>query len=459
MKKVFILAAVLFVLMYVGAEATLDRPKNDGVVHLTWATDPNPARQVQCSLFGQMYPGTEVSVDPQTGDDTKLIVRCATGTGPDILDLGQESMSTMVDAGILLDLTPYASKMGFGPSRTYPAVRNAISLDGRQYRFPCNVFADAIVYNKAIFDDHNVPYPKKNWTYDDFIRTAKMIINNPSKSGVQHMAIANYANTGLLNNLLVGNGAHLFEPDGLHSALNDPPARAALKQYHDMMFVDKILPTPADAAAMSSQGGWGSGGMDWFSDGKAAMIIIGRWYLIQIPNYPELKGKLGAVTMPRIGNNPSCTVGGTRAAGINAKSPHWKDALKFLQYLASPAYSKVIVDDGDSLPPDPDLAKNGKMLITDTENDPAFHQPFVDAINNARPLDYSPYMDASEVGRWLGENLQKVENRIETPSQASRAVADQINEQIRVNLERNPALQKLYTSRTGKPYRTDWWRN
>ncbi len=439
MKRTFAITAVLFIIMYAGAMATLPRPAQDGVVHLRWATDPNPARVVQTALFHKMYPNVDVTVDPTNGDPAKVLVQCATGTGPDIMDLGQSSMNSFVQAGILLDVTPYASRMGFDPSKTYPSIKDSLEIDGRQYRFPCNVFADGVIYNKAIFDDHGVPSPKPDWTFDDFVRTARMIQERPSRSGVRHIAFANWSDSWLVENLLVSHGATLFTPDGLHCTLDSPQAIAAMQQYYDMMYIDKIVPTPAEASAMSVQGGWGSGGLNWFSEGKAAMMSISRWYIVQVPNFPAIKGHLGSVAMPRVGSLPSASMAGTRAAGINAKSPHWREALLFLQYLASPEYSKVIVEDGDSLPPNPTLATSGAALSNSMEPDPAFHATFIQSIKNGHPLIFSPYIDAIIIERWITDYVQKVENRLLTPPQAMRELTARIDRQIRQNIERNPS--------------------
>ncbi len=459
MKHIFAFCALAFVGMYLYAVLTVQRTEVPGVVPLRWATDANPARSVQTALFNRLNPGLSVTVDPNpAGDPSKQIVQCATGTGPDLIDTGHEALETLVGAGILLDLTPYAKTMGFDTSRTYPAIEGSLKVEGRQYSFPCNVSSNAVLYNKRIFDDHGVPYPKPGWTYDDFIRTSKMLIEHPSRSGQKHLAVANWLSIWFVGDLLVGNGARLFTPDGLHSALDSHEARAAMQSYFDMMHVHHILPTPADAAAMSSQGGWGSGGLNWFSGGKAAMILIGRWYIVQVPNYPELKGNLGAVPLPKVGDRPSSGVAYTRAAGINVKSPHWRESLRFLQYLASPEYGKVIVEDGDAQPPNPRLAESGQALVNEMVPDAAFHQAFVDSIKNARSLDYSPFIDASEVSRWIQETIEKVENRLLPPDQALRTLAAQIDERIRLNLERRPDLQKKYMQITGKPYRPDWWR-
>lgn len=444
MKQLFLGAFFLFALMYVGAEATLEREKNDGITHLRWATDDNPARKVQVSAFHTLFPRERVTVDPGLGgDQTKLIVQCATGTGPDIIDLGSEGqMQTLVEAGVLLDLTPYAQQMGFDPGRTYPALAPALAFDGKQYRFPCNVWANCVIYNRRIFDDHGVPYPKPGWTYDEFVATAKAIREKPSKSGQTHIPIANWLNTWLYEDMLIGFGGRLFSPDGLHSQLAAPESVSALNLYRDMMWKDHIIPTAAESSAMSGQGGWGSQGINWFSDGRAAMIVIGRWYIVQVPNFPNLKGNLGAALLPHLPGKPSCGMTDARAAGINVKSPHWREALNFLKYLAGPEYGQVIVHDGDSLPPSPSLACQGKDLANEAVPDPAFHQPFIDAVKRARPLDNSPFIDPGEVDRWIKEAVDKVENRIQTPEEALRQLAGQIDAQIRVNLERRPDLQR-----------------
>lgn len=445
MRRIFGALLVLGAVLYVVAEATLERPGKDEIVPLRWSTDPNPARRVQTSRFAGMFPGFLVEVDPGLGNDrTKLIVQCATGTGPDIVDVGGKSgLMTLVEAGILLDLTPYAKEMGFGPEETWEAVRPDLEIDGRQYLFPCNVWANCVIYNREVFDDHGAPYPAADWTYDDFIRIGKMIADRPGKSGKKHYAVANWSGLWMVQDLLVGHGARQFSEDGLVCTLDSPEAIAAMRFYHDLMFVHEVVPSAAELSTVSSQGGWGSFGLNIFSAGLAGMVYIGRWYLVQVPNYPRLRGNLGAAPLPRVGRRPSAGMCGTRAAGINVKSERWEDALKFLKYLASREYSELIVADGDSLPPNPKYARTGRDLVNDAVREPAFHQTFVDAMRRAVPLDLSPFVESELIGRWMDERVGEVENRLVTPEKAMRALADEINARIRLNLERRPDLRRL----------------
>ena len=457
MKYLFGIGFVLFAVLFVVAQVTLVGEPQDGKVHLLWATDPNPARLVQTRQFGTMFPDATVAVD--RGDAMRLITRCATGTGPDLMDIYSiAQLQTLAETGVLLDLTPYAKEMGFDPSRTYPALKNGLKIEGKQYMFPCNVSADAVIYNKLIFDDHGLPYPDPNWTWDDFAAVGRQLRETPSQSGKKHMPVANWANLAIVGNALVGYGARSFTPDGLTCLLDSNEAIAALQLYSDLMHVHHVLPTPAEAVSVAAQGGWGSGGLTWFSSGKAAMIVIGRWYIVQVPNWPNIQGHLGAVPLPHAPGRPSSGAVGCRGPGINAKSLHIPQALEFLQYLASREYGEVIVQDGDAMPPNPDVARTGRDLVNEAEPDPAFHQVFIDAIKNARTDDVSPFMDANEVDRWFQERVEAIENKLQSPPDAMRSLAAEINQKIRHNLERRPDLQRKFEQVTGRPYTSDWWK-
>ncbi len=439
MKYIFLAALVIFVGLYVVAVATLKPPTGKDEVILRWATDPNPARDRQSAGFAQAHPGLQVVTE--TGDPTKLLVQCATGVGPDLMDISEPLMNSMVQAGLLLDLTDLAKKHGFEASKTFPAVREALVVDGRLYRFPANVNVQAVLYNKAVFDDHGVPYPRADWTWDDFVAAGRAIAETPSRSGKKHIPVANWSPPELFSDLLVTHGGRYFSEDGLTSQLDSPAAVAAFQHYHDLMFKDRVLPTPEQSVAMSSQGGWGSGGINWFSSGDAAMIMIGRWFIVQAANFPELQGHLAAARLPRLPGQPSRGFTRARALGINALSRHPEEAAQFLSYLASPAYGRMIIEDGDALPPNPEMAPDGAALAMTAVPDPAFHQVFLDAIREAQPFDTSPFVDAAQVQRWILETLGRLENRVVTPDEAAWQLASEINRAIIRNIDRQPQLR------------------
>lgn len=440
------------------ARDVLDRSAETDSEKLTRTTIAN--RLILENAFSQyIRPAHRIEVTVDSGDTAKLIIQCVHGVGPDIIDMyDNQSMASNVEAGILLDLTDDANRMGFGVNDTYPAIRDALMIDGRQYRFPCNVWANTVIYNKDIFRICGVPEPDENWDFDQFVAAAVKIRDYRGPNGQKYIPIANWYNLWMFEDLLIGSGGSFFHDQGLRSALNAPPSLQAAQTYQDMMYRYRIIPTPAEATTMSGQGGWGTGGAEWFYSEKAAMIIIGRWYIVQVPQYPNLKGKLGNVLLPRLDGRKSQGMTDGRAAGINAETKYPEEAKKFLQYLASPQYNRLIIEDGDALPPSPAMARTGADLVNKIVPDPAFHQPFIDAVANARPLDLSAFIDMGMQQRWIIESLEKIENR-EDVKKTMDTLASDVNHQIRINIERRPDLQRLYERLTDKPYDPDWWRS
>ncbi|MBT4500510.1 MAG: extracellular solute-binding protein [Gemmatimonadetes bacterium] len=461
MKYVFLGLILLFVAMYAVALSTLETHGDPQRTTIYWSTDPNPARVKQIATFEEMHPDIEVLLEKQ--DATKIIVRCATGTGPDVIDVYDAfQLLTRVEAGILTDLTPFAEEMGFGLGNTYPSLREALTVEGRQYRYPDNVWAMAVIYNEKILEDHGAPIPSQDWTWEEFIEITLAVRNNPSKSGEKHIPVANWSSDILFRDMLVGHGGTLFSTDGLTSALDAPEAIATMELFRDLALVHDIMPTSAEAVNLSSQGGWGAGGIAWFFNRQAAIIFIGRWGIVRIPAYlkrnPGIDEDIASVVFPRLPGRPSQVAVRTRAAGINAKSEHREESMKFLQYLASREYGQLIVKDGDSLPPNPELARSGADLVNDIIPDPDFHQIFIDAVRTGRPHALSPFIEAGPSQRWIKEAVEGVENGAE-PAQRLRQLAGEMNERIRQNLKRRPELQEKFTTLTGRPYTHDWWKD
>ncbi|MDP6698325.1 MAG: extracellular solute-binding protein [Candidatus Latescibacteria bacterium] len=461
MKYVFLGLIALLIAMYAYAVSTIEILGDPNRTTIMWATDPNPARTKQVRIFEDLNPGLEALVDKS--DATKLIVRCATGTGPDVVDIYDVfDLATFAEAGILMDLTPFADSLGFGRGNTYASLYEGLGYDGKQYRYPCNVHANVMVYNKKILADHGAPLPQPDWTWDDFIASALAVRNNPSQSGEQHIPFANWNSEWVYRDLLVGHGGDFFTDDGLRSRLSEEAAVRAMEVFRDMALTHDIMPTSAEALTLSSQGGWGSGGIAWFFNQQAAYIHIGRWAIVQIPVYidrnPDIVENIAAARLPRVSGHPSRGVVGSRAAGINAKSNNPVAAKRFLQYLADRDYSALIVADGDALPPNPAMARTGTDLVNDIVPDPAFHQPFIDAVEEGVTLRMSPFIEAQIVKRWTLEAVQEVENGGDPRATITR-VAAEIDERIRQNLRRRPALREKYQHVTGEPYRKDWWQS
>jgi multiple sugar transport system substrate-binding protein len=380
----------------------------------------------------------------------------------DIYD--KRTMETFIQAGILMDLTEKAEELGFGPDQTFESVRDAITYDGKQYRFPCNIASNNILYNKAIFDQYDVPYPEPGWTFQDLIEAGVAL---RERSGGDLIPLTDFS----IIELLALYGADFFQAGGLYSAFDSEQAIAAMQMRHDLMFEHRVIPTASEAAATTSQGGWGGGGTQiWFYNEIAAMHSSGRWLIVQLrnPTYNFLGGKLAVADLPKpVGYPESKGILATRAAAVNVEGQA-DEAIKFLQYLASDDYSWRIVRDGDGMPPDPELSTPEILAQFEIPNpdvsremremlqSPEFHKPFVDSLQRARSFNTSPFIDSGLVTRWLDEARGYVDAETMEPRQAMLWVTKQVEDEIAKNLERRPDLQEKFEEVTGEPYREDW---
>jgi len=62
------------------------------------------------------------------------------------------------------------------PNQYYPEIFNASKVNGVLYSIPNIPTTRAIFYNKTLLD--NVPYPKDDWMYDDFLSAAQKLTGN-----------------------------------------------------------------------------------------------------------------------------------------------------------------------------------------------------------------------------------------------------------------------------------------
>jgi multiple sugar transport system substrate-binding protein len=120
--------------------------------------------------FQQENPNIKVNVSFEAWNDymTKLPTILASGTVPDVIHQHMSIVQDYGARGALLDLTPFMQRDSVSPDDYIPALFEAFSNDGKTYAIPKDSAAWGIYYNKAMFDAAGIPYPKDNWTLDDF---------------------------------------------------------------------------------------------------------------------------------------------------------------------------------------------------------------------------------------------------------------------------------------------------
>jgi len=430
-------------------------PKPDERIELVWCTGDSPVFRRHIELFNSQCKNYRVVLDPFNGGLEKVIVQSLAGVGPDLFDVHTSAaLAACVRSGIAMDCTDQLTALGIHREDLWPCLEPLYVFEGRMYGFPPNTHAPAIWFNKDHFDEAGIPYPTAGWTWSEFIDIAKRLNRYDDQGRPIRFGFIGPWDPMLWHPLLKQWGARFYNAQGTRCTLDSPEAAEAMQFGRDLIHKYHIMPTPTDEAGLSTAGGWGSGAMTWFGDGRGSMAVGGRWWLIRLrdPAFGYLR--LGAVPLP---TGPIDTnMGSGRATILNAHSRHVEGALEFLAFMNTRQYSDFINYEADGLPPvkahsyGPDFGYNPDYPNED------FHEVWRTAIENAEPMETTSFANGARVERIMEAQTDLLKLGRKSGDEAMRDAARQINESIIEMVRLDPELRKRYQKAIEKGAQPAW---
>lgn len=465
MKYLFATIAVILLLASAAIYASYPDLRSDVPV-IYWVTDPNPARERQVATFHQWLideghvtedgePKVELRLDVGNNDLSKKIIQGVSGVAGDVMDIGSPLLGYLAQVGILQDVTDVAEQMGFSTAQTYEAVEPEITVDGRQYGFPCNVTAHMLWVNKATFEKYGQPSPPHRWTLDEFEQRGKAFVEAANEPGERQTVF--FLNNIPLPILFRSMGLGHFNETLTGCTLDDPRFVEVLKRKRKWIYEDRILPSAQERDSFDTAGGYGGATLQLFNRGNYAMFMSGRYALIKLRDFAERFGPLDMdVVEPPHDGFPNTTTF-ARTATVYVGGGHPDLAHLFLAFLASEAYNELIVDDADALPPNPIYTElEAFKRPPDYPNEWGLHEMFVEAAESiAIGGEYSPFVLTSFVNRQMTQAEQSVLIGRLTAEEAAAWLAQTINDQIHRNLRQDPALRDRYEQRLAQQAQID----
>lgn len=449
----YIFGGTLLVLVLLSALACWLKPRavQDGKMILTWQVDDNDLRQEQVGLFNRTNPKYKLLIDPSSGDMSKVIVQCLAGVGPELfISYDGFNLSSYVKAGIAWDITDELKKMGIDADKDlWGAASSCYTYEGRIYGFPKNVVTDALWYNKDCFDKKGIPYPKGTMTWAEFIALAQKLTVRDKNGKITQYGLICYwpeGESGPWFDFLRQWGGHIYSADGTRCTLDTPPCIAATQFLQDLVYKYEVMPSPSQEASMSTQGGWGSGGVTWFAAERAAMALGGRYWLIAMKDYKHLR--LGVVESP---HGPLRQYRGYGAAVIiNKNSPHRQDALAFVKYMASQEYNELINHEADALAPVRKYCYTDKFLHDPERPLESENTIWRDVMQYGLTDEVSPFINGTAASQIMYKQLDLLKARNKSGEQAMKDAARLINQEIQKTIRRDPELLRRYLELTRK---------
>ncbi|BBH22414.1 sugar ABC transporter substrate-binding protein [Paenibacillus baekrokdamisoli] len=333
----------------------------------TWDTgDALKIEQDIAKKFEANHPGTKVQVEAYAdGFDQKLAAGFGATNPPDVMYMWD--FPTYHQS--LEPLDSYANgDKDLNKDDFYSGLFHYATIDSKLYGIPAGFTTRVVYYNKKMFDDAKIPYPKDGWSWDDFQAISKKLTDKAKKQYGFGVRAEN--DTYDLQGFVWSNGGSYISDDGktINGFMNSKETAGAIQMFGDMV---------KNGSAVLAGGKGQQSGEDIFKGGKIAMWESGIWPL---ESFKQAGINVGTVEMPAFAGKPVKGVVAESALSI-AKDSKQKDlAWEFIKYYVSNEAIKMRVADlpvrvsvVNELKKDQDpLYKPYYTMLQRSDNTPAF---------------------------------------------------------------------------------------
>lgn len=262
----------------------------------------------------------DVVAIPWDSIDQKLTTSVASGTGPDVVEIGLSKLRTFADSGALLNLT---DKLAAYPNLTASKFADGVggaatAVNGKIVSVPWVSDTRVLFYRSDILAASGIEKPPTTW--DELRADAKKLTQRGA--GQYGYYIPQW------DNALPVEMTWDFGGDVVNSKGDLDFNTSAFHQAVDLytgLYADKSVPTNADFD--QTQG---------FVSGVAPMLVSGPYLAASInAAAPQLAGKWSVTTLPSAKKGTSLFAGSN--LGIFKNSKHQNGSLNLLDYLAKPS--------------------------------------------------------------------------------------------------------------------------
>jgi multiple sugar transport system substrate-binding protein len=254
----------------------------------------------------------------------KLETLAAAGQVPCIVGLQSLRTATFVSRGVyapLDDLTKADRDIKL--SDFNKGIIDGLSYRGKLYALPYDFGPIILYYNKTLFQKAGVSFPKEDWTWDDFLKTAKAMTRE-----IDGKQVFGYAVLNMINRVVPwiwSHGGDYGNADLTKSTLGKVETVQAIQWYADLLTKHKVAPP-------ISEPGNAQWDREQFYAGRAAMYIDGPWNFVNVRS--KLKDDWDITLLPR-GRAGAITWVAGSGFGISASCKQRQEAYQVVRFITS----------------------------------------------------------------------------------------------------------------------------
>jgi len=361
--------------------------------------------------FNEKYPNIKVNVEffPSDGMSDKYLTALMSGSGPDLLSINNEWVSTFATSNGLLNLDKYIEENNYDMSDFYEGAQKGVMFNDSVYALPYRAETHGFFYNKDLFEQ--VGYSEMPGTWEEFLPIATAISEN-SNGEISGIAIpgGEWGNTSyqLINMILCGGGSILNE-DSTECTLDSPEVIKVAEFFVALHREYGVVPSSIlenDNAA----------GRTLFSEEKVASYMSGAY---DISTIQEANADINMATslVPVFEGNERKTIFAGWSTAISAYSKNPDAAWLLAEFLSSP---EISVDYSTTF-----SARKSMQTHEKYANDPLLKN-LAEAIQYGEPLPVIPQL--TQIRQIMYEQIQLALSGDITAEEAMREATAQIND-------------------------------
>lgn len=370
------------------------------------------------AAFSKKNPQLKVNivyVPSQTSFRNRLAADMAAGTPPDVFLNSYRRYAVFAAKGTVEPLDTYiAQSKTLKLNDFYAEAVKPYYFNKKIYGIPQNLSSLVVYYNKNMFDKAGLPYPKDDWTWDDFIRIAKALTKDTNADGIpEQFGLGTDAVVFRMAPFVWQNGGDLVdnpeEPTRL--TLDAPATRAALEWFMGFQTTHKVVPNRVLEKARVSE--------DRFMDGNLAMYLNSRR---GVPTYRDIKTfDWDVAPLPRGKEQVGLLHSDAffMASASNNKPAAWA----FIEFASSVEGQTILAKSGRTVPSLKSVAQSSAFLNPNEK--PKNNKVFLDVIPYIRAV---PIMETwPEIEALVSEDIERayhgdvtLEKAIQTATERTR---------------------------------------
>ncbi len=239
----------------VGCSAGGETEGDSGKTELRVATFPPGADAAayeafaaQEAQFEDEHPDIDVIGVEYEWEGPTFAVQLAGGSLPDVFTVPFTDAKTLLENDQLMDVTEEMDELGYTDSFN-PIILDAVTGDdGHIFGFPRQAYANALSYNRELFEAAGLDPDSPPTTWDEVREYAKQITDATGKAGYSQMAINNTGGWQLTTGTAARGGAtQIDNADGsAESTIDNDATKAVLQFLHDLKWVDDSFGSKVD---------------------------------------------------------------------------------------------------------------------------------------------------------------------------------------------------------------------